>query len=157
VREALAATGVAPRRLTLEITEHLLVEDSEHIHRQLDELKRIGVELAVDDFGTGYSALSYMRSFPIDTLKIDRSFTSGIDQDPEKAGIVRAIVEMGHRLRLKIVTEGIEQPAEAALLRDFRSDYGQGYLFSRPVEAAAIGELLAAGDSSPLAGGRSTG
>jgi diguanylate cyclase (GGDEF)-like protein/PAS domain S-box-containing protein len=158
VREALAATGVAPRRLTLEITEHLLVEDSEHIHGQLAELKRIGVELAVDDFGTGYSALSYMRTFPIDTLKIDRSFTSGIDQDAEKAGIVRAIVEMGHQLRLKIVTEGIEQPAEAALLRDFRSDYGQGYLFSRPVEAAAIEELLAdGGDSSRLPTGRSTG
>jgi diguanylate cyclase (GGDEF)-like protein/PAS domain S-box-containing protein len=160
VREALAATGVAPQRLTLEITEHLLVEDSEYIHRQLGDLKRIGVQLAVDDFGTGYSALSYMRSFPIDTLKIDRSFTSGIDQDAEKAGIVRAIVEMGHQLRLKIVTEGIEQPAEAALLRDFRSDYGQGYLFSRPVEAAAIEELLAGAEgagSSPLLTRRSTG
>jgi diguanylate cyclase (GGDEF)-like protein/PAS domain S-box-containing protein len=157
VREALDATALAPQRLTLEITEHLLVEDSEHIHRQLAELKRIGVELAVDDFGTGYSALSYMGRFPVDTLKIDRSFTAGIDRDPEKAGIVRAIVEMGHQLRLKIVTEGIEQAAEAAVVRGFRSDYGQGYLFSRPVEAAALGELLAAGGSSPRASGRSTG
>ena len=152
VREALAATGIAPQRLTLEITEHLLVKDSKHMHRQLGELKRIGVELAVDDFGTGYSALSYMRTFPIDTLKIDRSFTSGIDQDSEKAAIVRAIVDMGHELRLKIVTEGIERPGEAALLRDFRSDYGQGYLFSRPVDAATIGDLLAGGlDAAPVA------
>jgi len=143
VREALADSALPARRLTLEITERLLVDDSELMQRQLQELKSIGVELAVDDFGTGYSALSYMQSFPIDILKIDRSFTSGIATDAGKAGIVRAIVEMGHHLRLKIVTEGIEQPGEAALLCDLDSDYGQGYLFSRPLDADTLEELLA--------------
>jgi EAL domain-containing protein (putative c-di-GMP-specific phosphodiesterase class I) len=145
VRGALAETGIAPHRLTLEITEHLLVDDSDLMQVQLRELKEIGVELAVDDFGTGYSALSYMQSFPIDILKIDRSFVSGIDRDAGKAGLVRGIVEMGHNLRLRIVTEGIEEPAEAALLRDFRSDYGQGFLFSRPVDADTIGALARSG------------
>jgi diguanylate cyclase (GGDEF)-like protein/PAS domain S-box-containing protein len=147
VRDALEETGIAPQRLTLEITEHLLVDDSDLMQVQLRELKEIGVELAVDDFGTGYSALSYMQSFPIDILKIDRSFVSGIDRDTEKAGLVRGIVEMGHNLRLKIVTEGIEEPEEAALLREFRSDFGQGFLFSRPVDAGAIPGLLADTDA----------
>ena len=120
----------------------MLVDDSDVTQRQLRELKEIGIELAVDDFGTGYSALSYMRSFPVDVLKIDRSFVSGIDADPEKAGLVRGIVEMGHSLRLKIVTEGIEEPGEAQLLRDLRSDFGQGFLFARPLEADSIRALL---------------
>jgi diguanylate cyclase (GGDEF)-like protein/PAS domain S-box-containing protein len=142
VRDALAEAGLAPHRLTLEITERVLVDDSDVTQRQLRELKEIGIELAVDDFGTGYSALSYMRSFPVDVLKIDRSFVSGIDADPEKAGLVRGIVEMGHSLRLKIVTEGIEEPGEAQLLRDLRSDFGQGFLFARPLEADSIRALL---------------
>jgi diguanylate cyclase (GGDEF)-like protein/PAS domain S-box-containing protein len=152
VREALEETGVAPERLTLEITEHLLVEDSDRMQVQLRELKRIGIQLAVDDFGTGYSALSYMQSFPIDILKIDRSFVSGIDRDAERAGLVRGIVEMGHNLRLRIVTEGIEEAAEADLLREYRSDFGQGYLFSRPVDPGAIDALLAG--TVELASGR---
>jgi diguanylate cyclase (GGDEF)-like protein/PAS domain S-box-containing protein len=145
VRAALDAAGIAAEDLTLEITEHLLLEDSEQIHGQLRTLKQIGVKLAVDDFGTGYSALSYMQTFPIDTLKIDRSFVSGIDSDPERAGLVRGIIEMGHSLRLDIVTEGIEEVAEADLLRELRSDLGQGFLFSRPIDAAAIDRLLITG------------
>jgi EAL domain-containing protein (putative c-di-GMP-specific phosphodiesterase class I) len=150
VRGALAEAGLAPRRLTLEITERLLVDDSDVMQRQLQELKAIGVELAVDDFGTGYSALSYMQSFPIDVLKVDRSFVSGIDLDPEKAGLVRGIVEMGHSLRLKIVTEGIEEPGEAELLRDLRSDFGQGFLFARPMEAESIEALLKGAPHAPI-------
>jgi diguanylate cyclase (GGDEF)-like protein/PAS domain S-box-containing protein len=145
VREILARTGVAPERLTLEITEYLLVDDSELMQRQLGDLKDIGVRLAVDDFGTGYSALSYLQAFPIDALKIDRSFVSGIHLDAEKARLVQGIVEIGHNLNLRVVTEGIEQPGEAALLRDIRSGYGQGFLFSRPVAPAAITQLLADG------------
>jgi diguanylate cyclase (GGDEF)-like protein/PAS domain S-box-containing protein len=143
VREILTTTGVAPERVTLEITEHLLLDDSDLVQRQLREVKDIGVRLAVDDFGTGYSALSYLQAFPIDALKIDRSFVSGIDLDEEKARLVQGIVEIGHSLNLRVVTEGIEQPGEAALLRDIDSGYGQGFLFSRPVAPAVITQLLA--------------
>ena len=100
------------------------------------------MRLAVDDFGTGYSALSYLRSFPLDVLKIDRSFVAGIDHDPDRAHLVRDIVEMAHNLGLTVVTEGIEESGEAALVRDLHSDYGQGYWFSRPVGPATIDQLL---------------
>jgi EAL domain-containing protein (putative c-di-GMP-specific phosphodiesterase class I) len=148
VREVLAATGLDAERLTLEITEHLLVDDNPEMRERLEALRAIGVRLAVDDFGTGYSALSYLQAFPIDILKVDRSFVSGIDQDVEKARLVQGIVEMGHNLHLAVVAEGIEEAGEAAVLRDFRSGYGQGYLFSRPVAASAIPSLLAS--STPL-------
>jgi diguanylate cyclase (GGDEF)-like protein len=154
VRAALHDAGIAPHQLTLEITEGLLVEDGERIQRQLRELKQIGVRLAVDDFGTGYSALSYLRSFPLDVLKIDRSFVAGIDHDPDRARLVRDIVEMAHNLGLTVVTEGIEEAGEAALVAELQSDYGQGYWFSRPVDPAAVGRLLAGGlamDALPAA------
>jgi diguanylate cyclase (GGDEF)-like protein/PAS domain S-box-containing protein len=143
VRGALAAAGIAPHQLTLEITEGLLVEDGDKIQLQLRELKEIGVRLAVDDFGTGYSALSYLRSFPLDVLKIDRSFVAGIDHDPDRAHLVRDIVEMAHNLGLMVVTEGIEEPGEAALVRDLQSDYAQGFWYSRPVDPVTADELLA--------------
>src|SRR4051794_10851560 len=143
VRAAVDAAGIDPTRLTLEITEHLLLDDGELMQRRLQELKEIGVRLAVDDFGTGYSALSYLQTFPIDVLKIDRSFVSGIDRDPERARLVRSIVDMGHTLRLSVVSEGIEEVGEAALMREFRSHYGQGYLFSKPVDPTTLDQLLA--------------
>jgi diguanylate cyclase (GGDEF)-like protein/PAS domain S-box-containing protein len=149
VRAAIEASGVVADRVTLEITEHLQADDSERMLSRLNELKRIGVRLAIDDFGTGYSSLSYLRSFPIDLLKIDRSFIADISQDPETARLVRGIVDMGHALHLEIVTEGIERADQAALLRELRSDYGQGYHFSRPVDAAAIDGLLAGGTPAP--------
>jgi EAL domain-containing protein (putative c-di-GMP-specific phosphodiesterase class I) len=121
----------------------VLVHDSDAMQRQLAAVKAIGVRLAVDDFGTGYSALSYLQSFPVDILKVDRSFVSGIDRDAEKARLVQGIVEMGHNLQLKVIAEGIEEAGEAALLRDFRSSHGQGFLFSRPVAADAIPALVA--------------
>ena len=142
VRAAVESAGIDPTRLTLEITEHLLLDNGEVMQRRLQALKEIGVRLAIDDFGTGYSALSYLQTFPIDVLKIDRSFVSGIDHDPERARLVRSIVEMGHNLRLSVVSEGIEEAGEAALMREFRSHYGQGYLFSRPVDAATLDHLL---------------
>ncbi len=142
VRAALHDSGVAAHQLTLEITEGLLVEDRERIQSQLRELKLIGVRLAVDDFGTGYSALSYLRSFPLDVLKIDRSFVSGIDRDAERARLVRGIIDMAHSLNLVVVTEGIEEQAEADLVRELHSDQGQGYWFSRPADPETIDRLL---------------
>ena len=109
VRAAVEAAGIDPTRLTLEITEHLLLDDGELMQQRLRALKEIGVHLAIDDFGTGYSALSYLQTFPIDVLKIDRSFVSGIDRDPERARLVRSIVEIGHNLHLSVVSEGIEE------------------------------------------------
>jgi EAL domain-containing protein (putative c-di-GMP-specific phosphodiesterase class I) len=147
VRAALDAAGIEASRLTLEITEHLLLEDGDLMQQRLLALKDIGVHLAVDDFGTGYSALSYLQTFPVDVLKIDRSFVSGIDHDPERARLVHGIVEMGRNLRLSVVSEGIEEAGEAALMREFRSQYGQGYLFSRPVDAATLDRLLADGST----------
>jgi diguanylate cyclase (GGDEF)-like protein/PAS domain S-box-containing protein len=145
VRSIVADTGIDPGKLTLEITERLLADDSDFMLRQLDELKAIGVRLAIDDFGTGYSALSYLRTFPVDLLKIDRSFMGGIVDDEEKARLVRGIVDMGRALRLSIVTEGIEDADQAALMRELRSDLGQGYLFSPPVAPTAIERFLAEG------------
>jgi diguanylate cyclase (GGDEF)-like protein/PAS domain S-box-containing protein len=142
VRATLARHGVAAERVTLEITESALLDDSDTMLQQLHKLKDLGVRLAVDDFGTGYSALSYLQSFPIDVLKIDRSFVSGIDRDPEKAGLVQGIIEIGHTLNLRVVTEGIEHPKEAALLRELHSGFGQGFLFSRPVGPDALLALL---------------
>src|SRR3954452_11783799 len=117
VRAAVDAAGIDAARLTLEITERLLLDDCDLMQQLLQDLKEIGVRLAVDDFGTGYSALSYLQKFPIDVLKIDRSFVAGIDRDPERARLVRSIVEMGHNLRLSVVSEGIEESGEAALMR----------------------------------------
>jgi diguanylate cyclase (GGDEF)-like protein/PAS domain S-box-containing protein len=151
VATVLAETGVAPERLTLEITERILVDDSDVTLRQLTELKDIGVRLAVDDFGTGYSALSYLQAFPIDVLKVDRSFVSGIDLDDDKARLVRGIVDMGHSMRLQIVIEGIETAGEAALLQVFRSDLGQGYFFARPIDAYGIERMLDADRSGAAA------
>jgi diguanylate cyclase (GGDEF)-like protein/PAS domain S-box-containing protein len=145
VRAAIEAVGIDPSRFTLEITEHLLLDDGDLMQQRLQALKEIGVHLAVDDFGTGYSALSYLQKFPIDVLKIDRSFVSGIDRDPERARLVHGIVEMGRNLRLSVVSEGIEEAGEAALLREFRSEYGQGYLFSKPVDAETLDRLLTDG------------
>src|SRR3954451_9796818 len=142
VRAAVDAAGIDASRLTLEITERLLLDDCDLMQQLLQDLKEIGVRLAVDDFGTGYSALSYLQKFPIDVLKIDRSFVAGIDRDPERARLVRSIVEMGHNLRLSVVSEGIEEAGEAALMREYRSQYGQGYLFSKPVDAATFDRLL---------------
>ena len=143
VRAAIDAAGIDASRLTLEITEHLLLDDGDLMQQRLRALKELGVRLAVDDFGTGYSALSYLQKFPVDVLKIDRSFVAGIDRDPERARLVRSIVEMGHNLHLAVVSEGIEEVGEAALMREFRSQYGQGYLFSKPVDAATLDGLLA--------------
>ncbi|RKQ87700.1 PAS domain S-box-containing protein/diguanylate cyclase (GGDEF)-like protein [Solirubrobacter pauli] len=142
VADVLAETGIAPQRLTLELTEGLLADDGEDTLERFRALKVLGVRLAIDDFGTGYSALSYLRAFPIDVLKIDRSFLRGVTEDAERARLVHGIIEMGRSLQLAIVTEGIEEPAQAALMHELRAELGQGYLFSRPVPPDRIAVLL---------------
>jgi EAL domain-containing protein (putative c-di-GMP-specific phosphodiesterase class I) len=145
VSDILRGSGLEPRLLALEITESLLPDDSGETISQLRRLKALGVRVAVDDFGTGYSALSRLQSFPVDILKIDRSFIDGIEHDPGKSQLVRGIVNLGESLQLQVVAEGIEEREQADQLRRMRSPLGQGFLFSRPVDPERMGELLRAG------------
>jgi len=136
VAEALAMTGFDPHRLVLEITETALMEQVEAVIPRLQALKALGVRLAVDDFGTGYSSLSYLRDFPIDALKIDRSFVDGLARDHEDTILVHAIIELGRTLGLQTVAEGIEHAIQVPQLRGWGCDLGQGFHFARPLTAA---------------------
>jgi len=131
-----------PGRLKLEITESVLMSDPESMVVTLDELRRRGVELSLDDFGTGYSSLSYLHRFPLDTLKIDRSFVSRMCRAPEAFRLVRSIIELGHDLGLDVVAEGVESVDDAARLRELGCDFAQGYHYSRPVSADAAEAIL---------------
>jgi diguanylate cyclase (GGDEF)-like protein/PAS domain S-box-containing protein len=145
VREILAETGLEARYLGLELTEGVLMDDAESTAAVLQELKTMGVHLAVDDFGTGYSSLSYLRQFPIDVLKIDQSFVHQISADPDDSSIVSAIINMGKSLKHLVVAEGIETPEQRAYLQTQQCAEGQGYLFSRPLAAAQFAQLLQIG------------
>ncbi len=133
---------VAPHWLELEITESVAMLDIEHTTRTLARLKRIGVLLALDDFGTGFSSLSYLRRFPIDTLKLDRSFITPIENDPKSAAIACGVVTLGHNLQLKTLAEGIETRGQWALLKACGCDEGQGFLFGKPMPAKSFETLL---------------
>lgn len=133
VNDALDGSGLDPSRLTLEITESSIMQDSRRAAMALAELRELGVRLAVDDFGTGYSSLSYLRRFPIDVLKIDRSFVSSLSTGPEDAALAHAIVKLGMTLKLGVVAEGIETDDQLDQLRSFGCEYGQGYLLARPL------------------------
>jgi diguanylate cyclase (GGDEF)-like protein/PAS domain S-box-containing protein len=145
VRRTLSETGLEARYLGLELTEGVLMEDAESTASVLQELKAMGVHLAVDDFGTGYSSLSYLRQFPIDVLKIDQSFVHQITSDPDDSSIVSAIINMGKSLKHLVVAEGIETQEQRAYLQAQRCAEGQGYLFSRPLAAAQFAQLLQIG------------
>ena len=133
VTDALERTGIDPARLHLEVTESALIEDlATSIHR-LDQLKQLGVHIDVDDFGTGYSSLSYLKRLPLDTLKIDGSFVSGLGTDPHDTSIVRAIISLGHALDLELIAEGVETDTQLAELVRLGCDYAQGFHWSRAV------------------------
>lgn len=149
----LAETGLLPEYLELEVTESFVMHDAERINATMRELKRLGITLSVDDFGTGYSSLSYLKRFPVDRLKVDRSFVRDIHQDPDDAAIVRAVITLGHALGLKVVAEGVETAEHEAFLRQHGCDEVQGYLYSRPVTATALEALLRRAKGNPQAGG----
>ncbi|HEY0631527.1 MAG TPA: EAL domain-containing protein [Thermoleophilaceae bacterium] len=144
VVETLERTGLTPDLLCVEITESALVDDAASTLSTLNSLKELGVRLALDDFGTGYSSLTYVRRFPIDTLKIDRSFIDGIVGSTEDEAIVTAVLSMGRALGVHVVAEGVETEEQAARLRTLGCKLAQGYLFSRPVAPEAVRALLAA-------------
>jgi len=143
VRQCLAGSGLPAALLKLEITESSVMEDAERAAQTLAELKALGVAISVDDFGTGYSSLAYLRRFPIDQLKIDRSFVSEVTHHPDSASIVRGIIDLAHSLRLKTVAEGVETEEEQIFLREAGCDLVQGYLHARPMEAEALERWLA--------------
>ncbi|MFP4410186.1 EAL domain-containing response regulator [Coleofasciculus sp.] len=135
-------TGLRPEYLELELTESMLVENTDVAIRRLQALKALGVEIAIDDFGTGYSSLSYLQQFPFDTLKIDRCFIRNIQDNPSQAAITQAIIEMANTLNLKLVAEGVETEAELSFVVQHHCHAMQGYLFSKPLPAKAFESLL---------------
>ena len=149
IARALAAAGVAPSLLEVEITESCLMEDPEEAVRLLGCLRRAGVRISVDDFGTGYSSLSYLTRLPLTALKIDRSFVRDAAAKPEAASIVRAVIDMAHNLRFTVIAEGVETEEQVAFLRRHACDQAQGYLFGRPAAAEQMRGRLAPAMRAP--------
>lgn len=143
IRKLLVELEVPPEALRLEITESTVMADPSAAVEMLEKIKSLGIHLAIDDFGTGYSSLSYLHRFPLDTLKIDRSFISGMGDQGEGIEIARTILPMANNLRLDVVAEGIETVQQVSLLKKLQCKYGQGYYFSRPLSAEGIATLLA--------------
>jgi EAL domain-containing protein (putative c-di-GMP-specific phosphodiesterase class I) len=142
VAAVLAETGLPPETLELEVTESALIADENSVATSLKNLKDLGVQLAIDDFGTGYSSLSRLINFPIDRLKIDRSFIMDVEQNPAKAAIVVAIIAMAEGMKMQVVAEGVETQGQLAFLKINNCDDAQGYLMSKPLPSANIEEFL---------------
>jgi Amt family ammonium transporter len=156
VATALSVSGLEPGRLVLEMTESMLVHDNRATLERLQSLRALGVGLSIDDFGTGYSSLSYLESFPVDSLKMDRSFIVGITRDQGRAPLAEAVVALGRTLGLRVVAEGIETPEQWTYLRNLGCDLGQGFLMSKPVpadevEAVFEGKVRGLGGVNPWA------
>jgi EAL domain-containing protein (putative c-di-GMP-specific phosphodiesterase class I) len=147
VRDILRETRLKPGYLEFELTESVLMEDGDSTTTVLQALKTIGVQLAIDDFGTGYSSLSNLKRFPLDTLKIDKSFVRDITTDPDAATIVSAVIGMGNSLNKRVTAEGVESREQLAFLRAEHCSEAQGYYFSRPMVAKEYTRLLSTGIS----------
>jgi len=139
---ALDGSGLPPELLIVEITETCLMHDAKGAKQQLNALKALGVRIAIDDFGTGYSSLAYLQQFPVDSLKIDRSFIAGMGKSPEGDTLIRTLIQLGKALKLETLAEGIEDEGQLAQLRGENCDVGQGYFFARPVAPEQIEEYL---------------
>ena len=149
VAGALKETGIHPAGLCLEVTESVLIEDPESSTQTLAELKALGVQIAVDDFGTGYSSLEHLRRFPIDSVKIDRSFVRGLPHSSEDVAIVSAVIELGHALKLSVVAEGVETTEQLGNLQAAGCDSFQGFLFSRPEHPDVVDGLVMKRTAAP--------
>jgi EAL domain-containing protein (putative c-di-GMP-specific phosphodiesterase class I) len=143
VASALRESGLAAHRLELEITESLLLDNSEAVMTELQTLKAMGVAIVMDDFGTGYSSLSYLWRFPFDKIKIDRSFVQGLDSSDRHAEtVVKTIIALGHELGMRVIVEGVETAKQAAFLGGTDADQVQGFLFGRPVPIAEVSTVI---------------
>jgi diguanylate cyclase (GGDEF)-like protein len=151
VRRTLEDSGLDPGALTLEVTETTLMRDADATATRLVQLKQLGVLIAIDDFGTGYSSLAYLRQFPADVLKIDRSFVSGIATSDESVALIHTLVQLGKALHIETLAEGIEDQAQLEALQREHCDHGQGFLFSRPLEVEALEQFLDSGSPAPVA------
>jgi EAL domain-containing protein (putative c-di-GMP-specific phosphodiesterase class I) len=143
VGSALADAGCDPARLELEITETSVMEDPERVVALLHQVREIGVRVAIDDFGTGHSSLAYLKRFPVDNLKIDRSFISDVPSDKNNVAITQAVIAMGHSLGMRVIAEGVETRAQHNFLLAHKCDEYQGYFFSKPLAEADFTALLA--------------
>jgi len=135
IAQALKAAALMPALLELELTESMLLEKSESFIQRLKSLKQLGVKLSIDDFGTGYSNLSYLQRFQVDKLKIDKSFVTNLSSNEQNRAIVTAIIQMAHSLKLKTTAEGIEHQVVQTILKSLGCNFGQGYLFAKPMPA----------------------
>ncbi|MBU0718073.1 MAG: EAL domain-containing protein [Planctomycetes bacterium] len=151
VNRVLTEHGLPAETLNLEITESAIMKDSVALHRMRD-LKALGVGLQMDDFGTGYSSLSCLHDFPLDVVKIDRSFSAMMDEDPEYVAIVQAIVTLAHNLHMKVTIEGVETQTQLDQILPLKCDFAQGYLFSKPVEADMLERILTNANGAPELG-----
>lgn len=149
VKKILNNTGIEPDKLELEVTETFMMQDIEHSLQLLKELKSLGIRLALDDFGTGYSSLNYLSRLPVDTLKIDRSFVTDLENSQDRLDLVRNVIRMSHDLGMEVVAEGVETQAQFDLLAEIQCDEVQGYFISPPVPADRFRELL---ENQPLTG-----
>jgi EAL domain-containing protein (putative c-di-GMP-specific phosphodiesterase class I) len=148
LRKLIREIGIDPARLELEVTENLIIEGASDARSTLDEVAGLGVGIAIDDFGTGYSGLAYLKRLPIDTVKIDQSFVRDLTIDPDDLAIVTAIVAMARGLGLDVIAEGVETEEQVDELKRLGCQRAQGYLFAKPMPAAAVARLLSA-ESQP--------
>jgi EAL domain-containing protein (putative c-di-GMP-specific phosphodiesterase class I) len=142
VLDILRQSKIDPFNLELEITESIIMDDVEAAISIMEAIKSKGIHLSIDDFGTGYSSLAYLKRFPIDVLKVDRSFISDIPGDTTNMAITSAVIAMGHKLGMKVVAEGIETQEQLDFLKENNCDYGQGYLLSRPLTLPQLHHFL---------------
>lgn len=143
IADILEETGLNPSTLKLEITEGVVMDNAEVAIKMLQEIKSLGITLSIDDFGTGYSSLSYLHRFPVDTLKVDRSFVDGVESDREKLEIARTIILLAHSLKMDAIAEGVETIEQCKILTSLACEYIQGYFFSKPVNVEAAGKIIA--------------
>jgi EAL domain-containing protein (putative c-di-GMP-specific phosphodiesterase class I) len=150
VARIVGESGIPPAMLEIEITESLLLDTTSAVDEMLGDLKAIGVRIALDDFGTGYSSLAYLKRFPVDIVKIDRSFVKDLPSDEGSAAITGAIIGMAHALGKKVVAEGVATPEQLRFMRRLRCDFIQGYHLSAPVDAADFVALLREREAHPM-------
>jgi len=147
VRGALDRWRLAPEALVLELTEEVMTRDADAAVARLEDLKALGVQLAIDNFGTGYSSLNYLRHLPVDMLKIDKSFVDGLTDGPTESAFGKLIIDFAHTLGLRTVAEGVEQPEQAVALRRLGCHLAQGYLWARPLPASEVDAFIEAAGS----------